>query len=125
MINGIIYPEKGANGENLLREGPIVVKPKPMIYSIRADLDQGKKIKVVFPVPDDPANSWSFFRYCGMLVGWKYIPVAGGSCHEIHFWTDSPGHADLPAYFLGHNTIEIQFFENDDKNPSRTKTLSW
>jgi hypothetical protein len=125
MTGGISYPEKGVNGDNLLREGPIVVMSKPMIYSLRADLAQGNKIKVVFPIPDDPNNGWSFFRYCGVLAGWRYVPMTGESGHEIHFWTDSPGHADLPAYFTGHNTIELKIYENDGMNPARTKTLSW
>ncbi len=125
MTNGITYPEKGANGDNLLRKSDIVIKSKPVIYSLRVDLAQGNKIKVVVPLSDDPNNSWSFFRYCGMLAGWKYAPMTGDSGYEIHFWADSPGHADLPAYFTGHNTIQIKIYENDDINPSRIQTLSW
>jgi hypothetical protein len=125
MTNGITYPEKGANGDNLLRESEIVVKSKPMIYSLRADIADGCNLKVVFPLTDDPNNSWSFFRYCGMLVGWKFAPMTGDSGNEIHFWADSQSHADLPAYFVGHNAIGIKIFENDSANPSRIKTISW
>jgi hypothetical protein len=125
MTNGITYPEKGANGDNLLRESQIVVKSKPMIYSLRADLSDGCRVKVVFPFADDPNNIWSFFKYCGMLVGWKFASMTGNHCNETHFWADSPGHADLPAYFIGHNTIEIKIFENDGENPVRIKTISW
>ncbi len=125
MADNIVYPEKGANGANLLRESQIIIDPKPMIYSLRVDLGAGNKVRVIMPVPDDPENSWSFFRYAGMSVGWKHTPVYSDAGQEIHFLADFPGHADLPAYFIGHNTIEIKIFENDDMNPTRIKLLEW
>ena len=44
---------------------------------------------------------------------------------EIHFLADTNGFADLPVYFTGHNSVEIRIYENDDKESTRTKTLSW
>ncbi len=125
MTNGITYPDKGANGDNLLRESEIVVRSKPTIYSLRVDLEEGCRVKVVFPLADDPDNSWSFFRYCGVLVGWRFASVKGDAGNEVHFWAESPGHADLPAYFVGHNAVEIKIFENGDANHVRIKTISW
>ncbi len=125
MPNDIIYPEKGANGANILRESPIIIEAKPMIYSMRADLGAGAKVRVIIPVPDDPENSWSFFRYAGMSVGWRHAPVYGDAGQELHFLADFHGHADLPAYFIGHNSIEIQIFENDNIKATRKKLLKW
>ncbi|MFH0976597.1 MAG: hypothetical protein V1874_12515 [Spirochaetota bacterium] len=125
MGKGIIYPEKGANGENLLRESLISIKQKPVIYSLRVDLELGHKVRVVIPIPGDPENSWSFFRYCGMCVGWSFIPMRADSGHEIFFLADFPGHADLPAYFSGHNSVEIKIYENGETIPARSKILTW
>jgi hypothetical protein len=124
MQNNIIYPEKGANGANLLRVSALIIEPKPMIYSLRADLNTGR-VRIIMPLPNDQENSWSFFRYAGMSVGWRHAPVYGDSCQEIHFLAEFSGHADLPVYFTGHNSIEIKIFENDDNNPVRSKLLKW
>jgi hypothetical protein len=125
MSEKIIYPEKGANGANILRESPVIIEPRPMIYSLRADLGRGNKVKVIIPVPDDSENTWSFFRYAGMSVGWRHAPVFSSAGQEMHFLADLDGHADLPAYFVGHNSIELKIFENDKTKPVRLKLLKW
>lgn len=125
MADGIIYPEKGINGENLLRESILIIEPQPVIYSVRVDVAEGRRVRIIIPVPDDPDNSWSFFRFAGMSVGWKHAQVFGDDGKEVHFLTDTPGYADLPAYFTGHNSVEIKIFENDDQSPSRIKPITW
>ena len=69
---GITYPEQGIHGKNILAESLINIKPKPMIYSMRAELIEDAKIKVVIPIPRDENNTWSWFKYCGKVIGWEY-----------------------------------------------------
>ena len=104
---------------------PIIIEPKPVLYSISVDLKEGNKVRLLIQIPDDKENTWYFFRYAGMAIGWKYAEIFGTTCMEAHFMADTPGHADLPAYFVGHNSVDIEIFENDEENPTRIKTINW
>lgn len=125
MADGIKYPEEGNNGQNILRESEIEINPKPVMYSMRVDIVRGRRVRIVIPVPADPDNTWSFFRYAGMAVGWKHAELFGESSKEAHFMADMHGYADLPAYFTGHNSVEIKIFENNDEDPTRIKIIKW
>ncbi len=124
MADGIDYPEKGKNGDNLLRESDISLQPKPIIYSMRVNLDKGR-VRIIIPLLDDPENRWDFFKYAGLSVGWKHAEVFAGSAREVHFSANSPGMADLPVYFSGHGSLDIRIFENDVKKPIRLKKIIW
>ena len=124
MADGIEYPDYGKNGENILGENLITINPKPIIYSIRVNISKGK-VRIIMPIPDDPENTWSYFKYTGMSVGWKLADIINESIKEVHLLSDTSGSADLPVYFIGHNSIDIKIFENDDNTPTRIKKISW
>ncbi|MBN2041664.1 MAG: hypothetical protein JW864_16630 [Spirochaetes bacterium] len=125
MAEGIVYPEDGINGKNILRSGGVEIQSRPVIYSMRVDIPKGSRVRVIIPVPDDPENTWSYFKYAGMSVGWKHTEIENESGREAHFLADIQGYADLPAYFTGHNSVDIKIFENADEDPSRIKTITW
>ena len=125
MAEGIEYPEDGINGKNILSDCEIKIEPKPVIYSMRVDIVKGNRVRIIIPVPEDPDNTWSYFKYAGMSVGWKHAEVFEESSKEAHFMADIHGYADLPTYFTGHNSVDIKIFENDDEDPTRIKTITW
>lgn len=116
--SGITYPETGIYGNNILGENSINIITRKS-YSLRAELIEGAKLKVVILTSED--------IWAKDPLGWiEYDPnnIGGMFGATGVFISESKNNDMNISFWDGPYTKTIEIYENDSVTPTRTKTLS-
>ena len=113
----IDYSATGAHGANILSNAVTSVKANDY-YSMKADVPKGMSLKIVlkdgiwaYEVSSDEPVNWKVSQYDNLRQ--EFIVIKSGKLSDlkIEFWST------FGKY------ITIEYYENGDKTPTKTKIL--
>ena len=123
----IKYPRYGDYGENVLQIDSIDIKSSgdgynKISYSLRAELPSSTILKLVLKNNPTSSGDWDFTSKS--RIGWS-IDNYDIQNNLQRFFAYGPIVCDLRICFYRSGIAEIEFYENNDTIPARTKTIYW
>lgn len=121
----IIYPNLGNYGTNILNADTVIFT-KNKNYSLRAEMPNGKKLRMVIINNSDsvnarqPGNKTIFYN--GQIYGWKTISTKAAA---MEYLVEDAVKAEMTGYFTIKGAIKIELYEDGATTPTRVKEITW
>lgn len=115
----IDYPDSGHHGENVLSDKVNQLKHESP-YSFKAKLKNNQTLKVRILSEVDNDSVWHYS--IGQIGDWQVDRFDSENKEQL-FHLKGPSESDLNITFQSGAKVKIEYFENGDTQPSRSKSL--